>query len=202
MAEKKQTAFATLNAINVRDKVETKGKVEYLSWAFAWQMLKELYPTAQRVVYENPLTGLNFFTDGKTAYVKVGIAVDGIEHIDYLPVMDFRNASIPLEKITSMDVNKTIQRSTAKAIALHGLGLALWTGEDLPEAVTQVVEKEVTLKTLKVGDENWDKVSTYVSHNFALGFDKIEAQLSRKYKLNDAVKIHIRSLINAGNNEE
>jgi hypothetical protein len=200
MAEKKQTAFATLNAINVRDKVETKGKVEYLSWAFAWQMLKELYPTAQRVVYENPLTGLNFFTDGKTAYVKVGIAVDGIEHIDYLPVMDFRNASIPLEKITSMDVNKTIQRSTAKAIALHGLGLALWTGEDLPEAVTQVVEKEVTLKVLKVGDENWDKVATYVSHNVALGFDKIEAQLSRKYKLNDAVKIHIRSII-AGNNE-
>lgn len=201
MAEKKQTAFATLNAINVRDKVETKGKVEYLSWAFAWQMLKEIYPTAQRVVYENSITGLNFFTDGKTAYVKVGIAVDGIEHIDYLPVMDFRNASIPLEKITSMDVNKTIQRSTAKAIALHGLGLALWTGEDLPEAVTQVVEKEVSLKTLKVGDENWDKVSTYVSHNVALGFDKIEAQLSRKYKLNDAVKIHIRSLINAGNNE-
>jgi hypothetical protein len=200
MAEKKQTAFATLNAINVRDKVETKGKVEYLSWAFAWQMLKELYPTAQRVVYENPLTGLNFFTDGKTAYVKVGIAVDGIEHIDYLPVMDFRNASIPLEKITSMDVNKTIQRSTAKAIALHGLGLALWTGEDLPEAVTQVVEKEVTLKALKVGDENWDKVATYVSHNVALGFEKIEAQLSRKYKLNDAVKIHIRSII-AGNNE-
>ena len=201
MAEKKQTAFATLNAINVRDKVETKGKVEYLSWAFAWQMLKELYPTAQRVVYENPLTGLNFFTDGKTAYVKVGIAVDGIEHIDYLPVMDFRNASIPLEKITSMDVNKTIQRSTAKAIALHGLGLALWTGEDLPEAVTQVVEKEVSLKVLKVGDENWDKVSTYVSHNVALGFEKIEAQLSRKYKLNEAVKIHIRSLINAGNND-
>jgi hypothetical protein len=200
MAEKKQTAFATLNAINVRDKVETKGKVEYLSWAFAWQMLKELYPTAQRVVYENPQTGLNFFTDGKTAYVKVGIAVDGIEHIDYLPVMDFRNASIPLEKITSMDVNKTIQRSTAKAIALHGLGLALWTGEDLPEAVTQVAEKEVTLKVLKVGDENWEKVATYVSHNVALGFEKIESQLSRKYKLNDAVKIHIRSII-AGNNE-
>jgi hypothetical protein len=201
MAEKKQTAFATLNAINVRDKVETKGKVEYLSWAFAWQMLKELYPTAQRVVYENPQTGLNFFTDGKTAYVKVGIAVDGIEHIDYLPVMDFRNASIPLEKITSMDVNKTIQRSTAKAIALHGLGLALWTGEDLPEAVTQVVEKEVTLKTLKVGDENWDKVATYVSHNVALGFEKIEAQLSRKYKLNEAVKIHIRSIISGANND-
>jgi hypothetical protein len=201
MAEKKQTAFATLNAINVRDKVETKGKVEYLSWAFAWQMLKELYPTAQRVVYENPVTGLNFFTDGKTAYVKVGIAVDGIEHIDYLPVMDFRNASIPLEKITSMDVNKTIQRSTAKAIALHGLGLALWTGEDLPEAVTQVVEKEVTLKALKVGDENWDKVATYVSHNVALGFEKIEAQLSRKYKLNDAVKIHIRSIISGANND-
>ena len=195
MAEKKQTAFATLNAINVRDKVETKGKVEYLSWAFAWQMLKELYPTAQRVVYENPLTGLNFFTDGKTAYVKVGIAVDGIEHIDYLPVMDFRNASIPLEKITSMDVNKTIQRSTAKAIALHGLGLALWTGEDLPEAVTQVVEKEVTLKVLKVGDENWDKVATYVAHNKALGLEKIEAQLSRKYKITDAVKKEIEKLI-------
>ena len=91
-------------------------------------MLKKAYPNAQRKVYESDHTGLNFFTDGKTCYVKVGIVVNDIEHIDYLPVMDFRNKSITVDKVTSTDVNKAIQRATAKAIAMHGLGLSLWTG--------------------------------------------------------------------------
>jgi hypothetical protein len=59
--------------------------------------------------------------------------VNGIEHIEYLPVMDFRNASIPVEKVTSFDVNKAIQRSLTKAVARHGLGLYVYAGEDLPE---------------------------------------------------------------------
>ena len=121
--------FKDLVSISVKDKTEKKGKFSYLSWASAWSMLKIEHPTAQRVVYESEHTGLNFFTDGTTAYVKVGIIIEGMEHIDYLPVMDYRNNSIALAKITSMDVNTTIQRSTAKAIAMHGLGLSLWIGE-------------------------------------------------------------------------
>ena len=122
--------FKKLSAINVKQMAEKKGKFNYLSWANAWALLKENHPDANRTVYESEHTGLNYFTDGKTASVKVGITVwqdpEDIEHIDYLPIMDYRNNSIPLEKITSMDVNTAIQRSTAKAIAMHGLGISIF----------------------------------------------------------------------------
>ena len=118
--EKKKNIFKDLSAISIKGKTDKKGKFDYLSWATAWSMIKLQHPDAQRKVYECQETGLNFFTDGKTAYVKVGITINSMEHIDYLPVMDFRNNSISIEKVTSMDVNTAIQRSTAKAIALHG----------------------------------------------------------------------------------
>ena len=66
-------------------------------------------------------------------WVKTGVTVNNIEHIEYLPVMDFKNKSIPVENVTSFDVNKTIQRSLTKACARHGLGLYIYAGEDLPE---------------------------------------------------------------------
>jgi hypothetical protein len=153
-------------------------------------------------VYESEHTGLNYFTDGKTAYVKVGIIVNGLEHIDYLPVMNHRNQAILLDNITAFDVNKTIQRSTAKAIAMHGLGIVLWTGEDLPEEepkakhVPAVAEK---LEELKMGSPNWDKVSKYVAANKQLGADKIVAQLSRKYTLSKPVATAIAQLIQQAN---
>jgi hypothetical protein len=56
-----------------------------------------------------------------------------LEHIEYLPVMDYRNQSIPADKVTSFDVNKAIQRGLTKAVARHGLGLYIYAGEDLPE---------------------------------------------------------------------
>ena len=67
------------------------------------------------------------------SWVKTGVTIEGMEHIEYLPVMDNRNNSIPADKVTSMDVNKAIQRSLTKAAARHGLGLYIYAGEDLPE---------------------------------------------------------------------
>ena len=124
MENKNKNVFKDLAGISIKGKVERKGKFDYLSWATAWSLIKSEFPNAQRNVYESDHTGLNFFTDGQSAYVKVGITINDLEHIDYLPVMDYRNNSIPLAKITSMDVNTAIQRSTAKAIAMHGLGLS------------------------------------------------------------------------------
>lgn len=124
--------FADLNSINVSDKTEKKNGLTYLSWAWAWGELKKKFPDATYTIYENP-DGWNYFTDGKTCWVKTGVTVNGIEHIEYLPVMDYRNKSIPAESITSTDVNKAIQRSLTKAVARHGLGLYIYAGEDLPE---------------------------------------------------------------------
>lgn len=196
---KSKSTYANLSAINVREKVERKGQMDYLSWANAWHMLKQNYPEATRNVYEDPATGWNYFTDGRSAWVKVGITVNGMEHIDYLPVMDYRNNALPVEKVTATDVNKTIQRSTAKAIAMHGLGLSLWTGEDVPEMVTtkptQKATTKPTLIELKVDDENWVKVLKYVSENKQLGLKKIGDQLQRKYKIGAAAKKEIANVI-------
>jgi hypothetical protein len=195
MSENK-SVFQTLSAVSVKDKIERKGNLDYLSWANAWATLKQHYPDAQRKIYEHDHTGFNYFTDGKSAWVKVGIVVDELEHIDYLPIMDFRNNAIPIEKVTATDVNKTIQRSTAKAIAMHGLGLSLWTGEDVPELVEAVKVEPQELITLELGTENWDNVVKYVTANKTLGITKIGQQLSRKYKITPAVKKEITSLCN------
>lgn len=177
--------FVTLSNVPVRDKIERKGNLDYLSWANAWALLKQHYPDAQRKVYESDHTGMNYFTDGKTCYVKVGITVNGIEHIDYLPVMDFRNNAIPVDKITSTDVNKTIQRSTAKAIAMHGLGLSLWTGEDVPEAAPQPIEKT----ELKKDTSEFEKVLAYVVANKRTqSFDSLLIQVGKKYTITPSVK--------------
>ena len=125
--------FVSLNNINVNDKTEKKNGLTYLSWAWAWGEVKKMFPDATYTIYENP-DGWFYFTDGRTCWVKTGVTVCGIEHIEYLPVMDFRNASIPADKVTSFDVNKAIQRSLTKAVARHGLGLYIYAGEDLPES--------------------------------------------------------------------
>lgn len=124
--------FDEIAAVNVSAQVEKKGKLSYLSWAYAWAEIKKIDPQAQSTVYENR-DGWNYHTDGKTCWVKTGVTVNGLEHIEYLPVMDDRNQSIPADKVTSWHVNKAIQRSITKAIARHGLGLYIYAGEDLPD---------------------------------------------------------------------
>ena len=168
---KPKNYFEELSRVDCSGKIEKKNGLSYLSWAFAWGEIKKRYPLSFYTIYENE-QGYNYFTDGRTCWVKTGVTVvfnsgvamadssitveptksvvfnsgvamadrsitveptKSLEHIEYLPVMDFRNNSIPLEKITSFDVNKTIQRSLTKAVARHGLGLYIYAGEDLPE---------------------------------------------------------------------
>lgn len=184
---KTNSIYKTLSTINVRDKVEKKGGLDYLSWANAWHMLKQNYPNAQRIIYEHDHTGFNFFTDGKTAWVKVGIVVNDIEHIDMLPVMDFRNNAISVDKITSTDVNKTIQRATTKAIAMHGLGLSLWTGEDVPqeeEAPKKSTPKKKSVKLDDIPADKMEEMLKYVAQNKHLGFKQIVANIEQKYNVN------------------
>lgn len=144
----KMNYFEVLNSINVSDKTEKKGNLTYLSWAWAWGELKKRYPNATYKIYENEM-GWNYHTDGKTAWVKTGVTVEGIENIEYLPVMDFKNNSIPVEKVTSTDVNKTIQRSLTKAVARHGLGLYIYAGEDLPEVEREEEEAKIKQKAME-----------------------------------------------------
>ena len=197
--ETKKSVFETLSQINVNDKVEKKNGLTYLSWAWAWAELKKHYPEANYTIYENE-NGWNYFNDGNTCWVKTGVTVEGIEHIEYLPVMDFKNKSMPFGTATSFDVNKTIQRSLTKAIARHGLGNYIYAGEDLPEAPENVVEKvsakPAELIELNMGTDDWQKVVTYVNANKNLGVEAIGKQLVRKYKISASLKKEIAKLVN------
>ena len=138
--------FTDLYAVNVNGHTEKKNGLNYLSWAWEWGEIKKRHPDATYTVYENA-DGWNYHTDGRTCWVKTGVTVNGIEHIEYLPVMDYKNKSIPVENVTSFDVNKAIQRSLTKACARHGLGLYIYAGEDLPEE--EAAEKQDASRNAK-----------------------------------------------------
>lgn len=167
------SVFEKLSAIDVSGKTEKKSNLTYLSWAWAWGELKKSYPDASYTIYENEIDDLlvhgeqafpikrtvNYFTDGRTAWVKVGVTVDGQEHIEMLPVMDHRNKSIALNAIDSFAVNKTIQRALTKAIARHGLGLYIYAGEDLPEAVQEDNKNNKVLAAFKNAVDKYQKTN-------------------------------------------
>ena len=113
--------------------------------------------------------------------------IEDIEHIEYLPVLDFRNKSIPIANITSFNVNSSIQRSLTKAIARHGLGLYIYAGEDLPEE--EVVE--VKAIPLNIDDENWVKIMKFVGANKSKGLKSIIKTLNTKYTISKLVEKEI-----------
>lgn len=153
--------FIELNAVDVSKHIEQKNGLSYLSWAWAWGELKKRHPDAYYTVYENA-DGWNYFTDNQTCWVKTGVTVCGIEHIEYLPVMDYKNRSIPLGSVTSFDVNKSIQRSLTKAVARHGLGLYIYAGEDIPSETdaSQTAKKPAPKKAAAKKEEEPEEFKT------------------------------------------
>lgn len=175
---KSKSVFETLAAINVYDYIDKRGGLSYVSWANAWMLLKREFPTATRTIYEHDHTGMNYFSDGRTCYVKVGVTINKQEIVDMLPVMDFRNKSISVESVTSMDVNKAIQRSTVKCIAMHGLGIGVYTGEDIPEPTPAPVE----LETISPKSDKWASVEKFIVTSRHEEFDTLVQRMSTKYK--------------------
>lgn len=173
--------FTELNAISVNDKIEKKNGLSYLSWAFAWGEIKKKFPDSTYTIYENA-QGWNYHSDGKTCWVKTGVTVNGIEHIEYLPVMDYKNKSIPADQVTSFDVNKAIQRSLTKAVARHGLGLYIYAGEDLPEGME---EQKATAEQIK-------KLKSYVKDDEAL---KAMCDYFKVSKLEDVTEKQAKDVI-------
>lgn len=121
--------FARLNAINVNEHVEKKGGFSYLSWPYAVAQLRLADPTA---VWEvRRFDGLPFLITEVGVFVEVAVTVQGVTLSQIHPVLDGRNR--PMLAPTSFDINSSIQRCLVKAIALHGLGLYIYAGEDLPQ---------------------------------------------------------------------
>jgi len=121
--------FTTLNKVECE--IAKKGKFTYISWVEAWSKLKAIYPKSTSKVYENE-QGAPYFQVFNNLMVKVGVTVEDIEHICWYPVLDNYNKAIPMDEIEVFALNKSLQRAFAKAIAMHGLGLYVFQGEDLP----------------------------------------------------------------------
>lgn len=138
--------FKVLSAVDVSGKTKKKSGFDYIPWACAWDELKKHFPDATYRVYEDA-NGTIYHSDGRTAWVKVGVTVDGIENVELYPVMDYRNEAKPIETVTSTDANYAIQRACTKAIARHGLGLKIYMNEEFAE------EEQDEKKSDKRGEE-------------------------------------------------
>ena len=119
---------ATLSAINVNDHVEKKGRFSYLSWPYAVSQLRQSDPTATWEVRR--FDGLPYLACDAGVFVEVAVTVQNITLSQLHPVLDAHNR--PILAPTAFDINTSIQRCLVKAIALHGLGLYIYAGEDLP----------------------------------------------------------------------
>ena len=150
------TVFDELNAINVNDKTEKKKsggtELTYLSWTWAWAEVKKRYPEAHyEIIMHN---GLPYVYDENTGYmVFTTVTIDGITHMMWLPVMDGANKAMKnqpytyatkyngektVDAATMFDINKTIMRCLVKNLAMFGLGLYIYAGEDLPEEAEKI----------------------------------------------------------------
>mgnify|MGYP003111944936 CR=1 FL=1 len=118
--------FKKLVGVNVGDKIEKKGRFSYLSWSWAWQEVKNKYPDASFEVHDDVL-----YPDG-TREVRVSVTIEGLTHMMWLPVMN--NTTNAISNPNARDVSDARMRCLVKAIALHGLGLYIYAGEDIPQA--------------------------------------------------------------------
>ena len=131
MTNKKEHYFETLRKHNVSEHMEKKGQFNYLSWAYAVEELRKLKPDATwRVIKDE--NGYPYTSTPAGHFVEVEVTVDDISLSQIHPVLDHRNQTI--EQPNAFQINTSIQRCLAKAIALHGLGLYIFRGEDLPES--------------------------------------------------------------------
>lgn len=122
--------FAALSAVNVSEHVEKKGQFNYLSWPYAVAQLRMFDETATWQIQR--FDGLPFLTTDYGTFVEVAVTVKGVTLSQLHPVLDSKNR--PLLAPSAFEINTSIQRCLVKAIALHGLGLSVYAGEDLPHA--------------------------------------------------------------------
>ena len=135
-----QTLFNQLNSMNVNDHVEKKQGLSYLAWSYAHQELMKIDPNYEMKIHEYPhpeVANEQYFVPylaSPEGYsVTVSITLKGLTKTETLPVLDFKNKSVPYKQADMFQINKTYKRAFVKAAALHGIGLYIYHGEDAPD---------------------------------------------------------------------
>lgn len=186
------TVWETLSAIDVSKHVEKKNGFTYLSWAWAWTVLKQHYPSAQYVKHNYSVNGLTvpyMLDHNGDAYVCVTVKIphnssDILGHLaeatEVMPVLDHRNK--PIKNPDSFAVNASLQRCMVKAMALLGLGCYIYAGEDMPATSSGVPDnsgnKPVPQRTSALGGIDKSSPTALVTGAEASGLNKIKPPLS------------------------
>ncbi|HVA19739.1 MAG TPA: DUF1071 domain-containing protein, partial [Solirubrobacteraceae bacterium] len=132
--------FEKLSRLNVSEHLERKGQFAYLSWPYAVEQLRLADPAATWEVRR--FEGMPYLKSECGFFVEVAVTVQGVTLSQVHPVLDAKNR--PIELPNSFDINTSIQRCLVKAIALHGLGLYVYAGEDLPQGTEIMENREKT----------------------------------------------------------
>ena len=175
------TKYEELSAINVNEHIEEKEGLKYLSWAWAWDFFKKACPDANYEVVKNPNSGLPYFESYAGAMVYTKVTVEGVTHEMWLPVMDSKNKAMKseaytykvrdwktkqmvektVEPFTMFDVNKTIMRCLVKNLAMFGLAIYVFSGEDLPSEEPVDLREQADIWCLAIDKaENIDELKT------------------------------------------
>ena len=188
-----EAVFEKLASLNVNEHTEKKEGLTYLTWSWAWDEIKRLYPEASYTIWKNE-QGLPYVYDPLTGFmVYTSVTIDGVTHEMWLPVMDGKNKAMKaeaynyktkygektVEAATMFDINKTIMRCLVKNLAMFGLGLYIYAGEDLPAGED---DTPATTKAAPVAEaELKAKVMAYINrHNMSA--ENIE-KICKAYKV-------------------
>ena len=210
---KKKSSFEQLNDVNVQELVESKGQFTYLSWSHEATELLKKFPDSTWEVHEyqkhndNETITQPYMKTDTGYFVKVTVTVDGISRTQIHPVLDNRNQTI--ESPNAFQINTSIQRCFAKAVALHGLGLYIFAGEDLPESdrperltpqqlklMNNLVKKmeEVSIPLTEVVKiKNAIKNDRFNSSNFSTSVKAIEAAIEKHKNLTGQSKEEVKA---------
>lgn len=203
-----KSVFERLSAINVNEYVEKKDNLTYLSWAWAWSVTKKECPDASYSILPTE------YDEALGFMCHTSVTIEGQTLEMWLPVMDGKNKSMKkysyeyttkygsktVDAATTFDINKTMMRCLVKNLAMFGLGIYIYAGEDLPEAETSTpapakAKPSTDLIDLVIGSDNWKSVEKYVKANKELGIGKIGQQLNRKYNMTNEVKQAVVDLL-------
>jgi|TARA_R100001224_G_scaffold27047_1_gene14507 hypothetical protein len=186
-------AWSQLKKIDVEKEkmVKQKGKYSYISWAMAWSALCDIYPDSTFEKHCNE-QGFPYFKDEQGyCFTKVTVTVKGKSVTEMLPVLN--NYNKPIKNPDSMDVNTSLQRCLAKAVALHGLGVHVYSGEDIAEIPDNLGEedakpKEIQKPEVKKVEEDVKKVEEKASKPDTLKIDVPEKNSFTKVDTNVDIK--------------
>lgn len=180
-----ENKFLDLLSLNVNEKVEKKNGMNYLSWSFAWSEFCKVYPNASYKVLKDENMNCAFGNSEQGYMVYTEVTANGITHEMWLPVMDFKNKSMLAP--TTFDINKAVMRCLVKNLAMFGLGLYIYSGEDLPEETPKTKEEKAKEQEndLKEYNKKMDSCVKYLTEftgNDVEKFEKVISHMNKTFK--------------------